>query len=58
MEMTCKGFVPKNMQKAMKWVVRVLEETWRVESNKAVSDDGELCPSNLLECPTPTLLNY
>jgi len=27
-------------------------EEWRVESNKAVSDDGELCPSNLLECPT------
>lgn len=57
MEKICKGFVPKNTQKATNWAVRVFEE-WRVERNKATSDDGKKCPSNLLECPLQTLLNY
>ena len=30
---------------------------WGAERNKAVSDNGELCPSNLLECLIPTLLS-
>jgi len=47
MEKICKGFVPKNMQKATKWAVRVFEE-WRAERNKVLSDNGELCPSKVL----------
>lgn len=41
MEKICKSFVPKNMQKATKWAVRMFEK-WRAERNKVLSDDGEL----------------
>ena len=53
----CKGFVPKNTEKATNWAVRVFEQ-WRVERNRATSDDGEMCPSNLLQCPVQVSLNY
>ena len=36
---------------------RVFEQ-WRVERNRATSDDGEMCPSNLLQCPVQVSLNY
>ena len=57
-EMTeiCKGFVPKNMKKATNWAVKVFKQ-WRVQRNE-VADDAKLCPSNLLECPKASELNY
>ena len=57
MDKICKGFVPKNTEKATNWVVRVFEQ-WRVERNRETSDDGEMCPSNLLQCPVQVSLNH
>ena len=57
MDKICKGFVPKNTEKATNWAVRVFEQ-WRVERNRATSDDGEMCPSNLLQYPVQVSLNY
>ena len=57
MDKICKGFVPKNTEKATNWAVRVFEQ-WRVERNRATSDDSEMCPSNLLQCPVQVSLNY
>ena len=67
METVYKGFVPKNTKKATNWSSRVFEE-WRAQRNEAVIecqsqsvrqiDNSELCPSNLLQCPTATSLNY
>ena len=57
MDKICKGFVQKNTEKAVNWAVRVLKQ-WRVERNKARSDNGEMCPSNLLQCPVQVSLNY
>ena len=34
MDKICKGFVPKNTEKATNWAVRVFEQ-WRVERNRA-----------------------
>ena len=47
---------------ATNWVVRsggyeLGGEEWRAERNQTVTDAGELCTSNVLECPTPTSLN-
>ena len=53
----CKGFVPRNTEKATNWVARVFEQ-WRVERNRVTSDDSEMCPSNLLQCPVQVSLNY
>ena len=57
MEQICKGFVPKNTKKATSWAVKVFEQ-WRLQRNEMTNDDGKLCPSNLLECPKLTELNY
>ena len=57
MDQICKGSVPKNTEKATNWAVRVLEQ-WRVERNRAASDNGEMCPSNLLQCPVQVSLNH
>ena len=57
MDKICKGFVPKNTEKATNWAVRVFEQ-WRVERNRATSDDSEMCPSNLLQCPVQVSFNY
>ena len=54
MKKICQGFVPKNTQKATDWAVRVFTE-WRAQRNKASS---EQCPSDLLEWPVDTALNY
>ena len=29
-----------------------------MERNEVTSDDGEMCPSNLLQCPVQVSLNY
>ena len=57
MDKICKGSVPKNTEKATNWVVRVFKQ-WKAERNRATSDDGEMCPSNLLQCPVQVSLNY
>ena len=37
MDKICKGFVPKETEKATNWAVRVFEQ-WRVERNRVASD--------------------
>ena len=51
------GFVSKNTEMTVNWMIWVFEQ-WRVERNKATSDDSEMCSSNLLQCPVQVSLNY
>ena len=57
MEQICKRFVPKNIRKATNLVVKVFEQC-RMQRNEMTNADGKLCPSNLLECPELSELNY
>ena len=57
MEMICKGIILKNTKKTTNWAVKVFEQ-WEVKRNEAASSDDKLCPSNLVECPVPSDLNY
>ena len=57
MEQICKGFVPENTKKCTNWAVKVFEQ-WRVQRNATTDDDGKLCPSNVLDCPKASELNY
>ena len=51
------GFVSKNTEMTVNWMIQVFEQ-WKVERNKATSDDSEMCSSNLLPCPVQVSLNY
>ncbi len=54
MEKICKGFTPKNTQKATDWACRVFQER-RAERTKSAKGK---CPLTLLENPRADALNY
>ena len=58
MDKICEGLFRRLTRKKLQtWAVRLFEQ-WRVERNRATSDDGEMCRSNLLQCPVQVSLNY
>ena len=50
-----KGYVPANTKKNNGWAVRVFNE-WRAQRNQSIQE--EKCPSDLLEKPNVSKLNY
>ena len=53
MKTICKGYIPKNTDKATAWALRVFN-AWRSERNLL---SGDKCPDNLLESPDVGNLN-
>ena len=57
MEQICKGFVRKNTWKATNWAVKVIDQ-WQMQRKELTNPDGKLYPSNLLDNPKLSELNY